>query len=53
MKNLQNNFTIPAQSKRLLELGVPADSADYYYDKEEIKIIEPKKWMQIPKNLKG
>lgn len=27
-KNLQNNFTTPEQSKRLLELGVPADSAD-------------------------
>lgn len=33
MKKLQNNFTTPEQSKRLLELGVPADSADcYYYD---------------------
>ena len=30
MKNLQNNFTTPAQSKRLLELGVPSDSADCY-----------------------
>lgn len=28
MKQLQNNFTTPEQSKRLLELGVPADSAD-------------------------
>lgn len=28
MKNLQNNFTTPEQSKRLLELGLPADSAD-------------------------
>ena len=28
MKTLQNNFTTPEQSKRLLELGVPADSAD-------------------------
>lgn len=28
MKALQNNFTTPEQSKRLLELGVPADSAD-------------------------
>ena len=27
---LQNNFTTPEQSKRLLELGVPADSADCY-----------------------
>ena len=30
MKKLQNNFTISEQSKRLLELGVPADSADCY-----------------------
>lgn len=30
MKNLQNNFTTYEQSKRLLELGVPADSADCY-----------------------
>lgn len=33
MKKLQNNFTTPEQSKMLLELGVPADSADQvYYD---------------------
>lgn len=33
MKTLQNNYTTPEQSKRLLALGVPADSADcYYYD---------------------
>lgn len=38
IKRLQNNFTTPEQSKRLLELGVPADSADLqipyieYYD---------------------
>ena len=31
MKKLQNNYTTPEQSKRLLELGVPADSADMYY----------------------
>ena len=28
MSKLKNNFTTPKQSKRLLELGVPADSAD-------------------------
>ena len=28
MKKLQNNFTTPEQSKRLLELGVPVNSAD-------------------------
>ena len=38
IKKLQNNFTTPEQSKRLLELSVPADSADLqipyieYYD---------------------
>ena len=31
MSKLQNNFTTPEQSKRLLELGVPADSADCIY----------------------
>ena len=30
IKKLQNNFTTPEQSKRLLEMGVPADSADLY-----------------------
>ena len=34
MVKLQNNFTTPEQSKRLLELGVPADSADMYYHLE-------------------
>lgn len=34
MKQLQNNFTSPEQSKRLLELGLPADSADCYYLRE-------------------
>lgn len=31
MKTLQSNFTTPEQSKRLLQLGVPADSADCYF----------------------
>ena len=31
MKKLQDNFTTAEQSKRLLELGIPADSADCYY----------------------
>ena len=30
MVKLKNNFTTTEQSKRLLELGVPADSADCY-----------------------
>lgn len=36
MGKLQNNFTTPEQSKRLLELGVPANSADCYYDQYQI-----------------
>lgn len=31
MKTLQKHFTTPEQSKRLLKLGVPADSADCFY----------------------
>ena len=38
MKKLQNNFTTPEQSKRLLELGVPADSADLKHDISEIEL---------------
>lgn len=34
MKKLQNNFTTPEQSKRLLELGLPANSADCYLFKD-------------------
>lgn len=30
MKKLQQNYTTPEQSMRLLELGLPADSADCY-----------------------
>ena len=45
MKILQNHFTTQEQSKRLLELGVPADSADCcYYVKDKcapIEIIPP------------
>jgi hypothetical protein len=34
MKKLQNNFTTPEQSKRLLELGVPEWTADLYFYEE-------------------
>lgn len=34
MKTLQRNFTTPEQSKRLLELGVPAWTADLYFYEE-------------------
>lgn len=36
MKKLKNHFTTIEQSKRLLELGVPANSADCYYDQYQI-----------------
>ena len=39
MKTLQNNFTTPEQSKRLLELGVPAWTADCYNTTKHIGII--------------
>jgi hypothetical protein len=32
IKKLQNNYTTPEQSKMLLALGVPADSADCYHN---------------------
>lgn len=32
IKKLQNDYTTPEQSKRLLELGLPADSADCRYE---------------------
>ena len=39
MKKLQNNFTTPEQSKRLLELGIPADSADCYISNKKIFVL--------------
>lgn len=43
MKKLQCNFTTPEQSKRLLELGVPADSADcFWFDEKEIFFLQDK-----------
>ena len=36
MSKLQNYFTTFEQSKRLLELGVPTNSADCYYDQYQI-----------------
>lgn len=33
LKKLQSNFTTIEQSNRLLELGVPKNSADLYYNK--------------------
>lgn len=42
MKTLQNNFTTPVQSKRLLELGLPADSADFYWTHEHKRGVLPR-----------
>lgn len=42
MKQLQNNFTTTEQSKRLLELGVPADSADFYWTHEHKRGVLPR-----------
>ena len=39
IKKLQNNFTTPEQSKRLLELGVPADSADCYLNGDSVIVL--------------
>ena len=53
MKKLQNNFTTPEQSKRLLELGVPADSADCYLtrfgiDEDwEVKVLNYIKYCEL------
>lgn len=49
MKTLQSNFTTLEQSKRLLELGVPAGSADCvwhnpYYDGERPELAEIYVW---------
>lgn len=39
MKTLQSNFITSEQSKRLLELGLPADSADCYISNEKIFVL--------------
>lgn len=49
MKKLQNDYTTPEQSKRLLELGVPADSADCiwynpYYEGDCPELAEISVW---------
>ena len=47
MIKLQNDFTTPKQSKRLLELGVPADSANKAY---WINIADEISYIDIPEN---
>ena len=54
MAKLQNNFTAPEQSKRLLELGVPADSADCVYElkQNDTQLIMSKTPDVIPQKMK-
>ena len=46
MKKLQNNFTSQEQSKRLLELGVPADSADCYLNSDSVIMLNGKTFQE-------
>lgn len=46
MKTLQNNYTTPEQSKRLLELGVPADSADCYLNGDSVIMLKGKTFQE-------
>lgn len=46
MSKLQNNFTTPEQSKRWLEFGLSADSADCYYDNNNNPNIIPQKYFE-------
>lgn len=46
IKTLQNNFTTPEQSKRLLELGVPPDSADCYLNGNSIIMLNGKTFQE-------
>jgi hypothetical protein len=46
MKKLQQNFTTTEQSKRLLELGVPANSADCYLNSDSIIVLNGKTFQE-------
>ncbi len=52
IKKLQNDFTTQEQSKRLLELGVPADSADCYYTDRHMTIWVRSEFDKIDWNAK-
>ena len=45
-KDLQSNYTTIEQSKKLLELGLTADSADCYYDNAINPNIIPQKYFE-------
>ena len=46
MGKLQNNYTTKEQSKRLLELGVPADSADCYLNSDSVIMLNGKTFQE-------
>lgn len=46
MKKLQNNFTTVEQSKRLLEFGVPADSADCCLNGDSVIMLNGKTFQE-------
>ena len=48
IKKLQNNFTTPEQSKRLLELGLPASSSDLYYFSQDSDVPIIQKGKGVP-----
>jgi len=53
-KTFNNNFTTPAQSQRLLELGVPADTADcgiVKYLGVEILAVPYSQWCKEYENI--
>lgn len=55
MKQLQNDFTTPEQSKRLLELGVPAWTANIMFDinRRRYDLIDPEdeSWAETERTL--
>ena len=55
IKKLQNNFTTPEQSKRLLEMGVPAWTANIMFDKNrrryELIETEDESWAETQRTL--
>lgn len=51
MKKLQSNFTTVEQSKRLLKLGVPADSADcYWFDERDLMFLKDELYSEEAKD---
>lgn len=48
---LQNHFTTIEQSERLLELGVPKNTADCYYDDGLIHIVQMEEEIDIIDSL--